>query len=190
MEKRSMSIYIAIGLIGLFIVSFFVKIEPQIIVGLSIVTLLFTIAQMLDSQVRAWNEELQNQVDVHNNVENLNLTYEDIFLTKMAFRYISQPKRQKFMRALATALYCISFVVLFIAFIVPLNISEKIGTSVTILSSALLFVSIWIVDRQQERKAQWNEVQLIAMIIKKVDIHKEAEIDMEGQNGQNENGNH
>ena len=55
-----MSIYIAIGLIGLFIASFLVEIEAQVVVGLSIATLLFTIAQMLDAQVCFWNEDLQN----------------------------------------------------------------------------------------------------------------------------------
>ena len=60
MKNRSMSIYIAIGLIGLFIASFLVEIEAQVVVGLSIATLLFTIAQMLDAQVCFWNEDLQN----------------------------------------------------------------------------------------------------------------------------------
>lgn len=189
MKRRSMSIYIAIGLVGLFIASFFVEIEPQVIVGMSIATLLFTIAQMLDSQVGFWNEDLQNQVDIYNSIGNLNLTPENIFLAKAMFRYMDQPKRQKIMHILASVLYCISFVVLFIVFVVPLNISGRTGTSVTILSSALLFFSIWVVDKQQERKAQWNEVEMIALITKNATVQADSEIIMEAQNGETENGN-
>lgn len=189
MKRRSMSIYITIGLAGVFIASFFVEIEPQVIVGLSIATLLFTLAQMLDSQVSFWNEDLQNQVDICNSIGNFNLTPENIFLTKAMFRYMDQPKRQKIMQILATVLYCISFVILFIVFVVPLNISERTGTSVTILSSALLFFSIWIVDKQQERKAQWNEVEMIALITKNVTVQADSQIIMEAQNGETENGN-
>ena len=87
MKNRSMSIYIAIGLIGLFITSFFIEIEVQIVVGLSIATLLFTIAQMLDAQVNYWNEDLQNQVDIYNNVGDYNLSPENILLAKTMFRY-------------------------------------------------------------------------------------------------------
>lgn len=189
MKRRSMSIYIAIGLVGLFIASFFIGIEPQVIVGLSIATLLFTIAQMLDSQVSFWSEDLQNQVDIYNNIGNFNLTPENLLLTKTMCRYMDQPKRQKFMQILATVLYCISFVILFVVFVVPLNISERIGKSVTILSSALLFLSIWIVDKQQERKAQWNEVEMIALITKNATVQADSEIIMEAQNGETENGN-
>lgn len=39
MKSRNMSIYIALGLIGLFMVSWFVDIEPHVIVGLSMATL-------------------------------------------------------------------------------------------------------------------------------------------------------
>lgn len=93
------------------------------------------------------------------------------------------------MRGLATVLYCVSFVILFIAFVVPLNISEKVGISITILSSTLLFFSIWITDKQQERKSQWDEVQMIALITKNTIVQTEQSVDMEEQNGQAENGN-
>lgn len=189
MKNRSMSIYIAIGLIGLFIASFLVEIEAQVVVGLSIATLLFTIAQMLDAQVCFWNEDLQNQVDIYNNVGNYNLSPENVLLAKTMFRYMDQPKKQKFMKILATVLYCVSFLILFIAFVVPLHISEKVGTSITILSSSLLFFSIWITDKQQERKSQWDEVQMIGMITKNTIVQTAQSVDMEKQNGQAKNGN-
>lgn len=166
MKNRSMSIYIAIGLAALFITSFFVKIEPQIIVGLSIATLLFTIAQLLDSQISFWNEDLQNRMDAYNNIGNFNLSPQNRLFIKIVSKYQNPPKKQKLMRQIASVLYGVAFIVLFLSFVIPINISEKVGTSVTVLSSSLLFFSIWLVDKQQDRKAQWNEVQIAAMLIK------------------------
>ena len=177
MKSRNISIYMAIGLVGLFISSFFIKVEPPIIAGLSIATLLFTIAQILDSQVSFWNEDLQNQVDVYNNIGNFNLSPQNLLLAKIASKYQNPPKKQKIMHKIAGVLYSVAFIVLFLSFVVPINISERIGTSITVLSSSLLFFSIWLVDRQQERKAQWNEVQVVAMLLR--DANTQAEIKKE-----------
>lgn len=181
MKSRSISIYVAVGLVGLFIGSFFVKIEPQVVVGLSIATLCFTIAQILDSQVRFWNEDLQNQVDVFNNVGNFNLSPQNLLFIKIASKYQNPPKKQKIMHQIASILYGVAFIVLFLSFVVHINISEKVGTSVTILSSSLLFFSIWLVDKQQERRAQWDEVQIAAMLIKDSNTKAEIENDMQIQ---------
>lgn len=180
MKNCSMSIYIAIGLAVLFVASLFIEIKAQVTTGLSVAILLFTVAQMLDSQVSFWNEDLQNQVDVYNNVGVFNLSPENIMFAKAMFRYMDQPKKQRIMHVSATVLYGTSFAVLFLSFVLPLDISEQIGTSVTILSSALLFLSICIVDKQHERKAKWNELQMLAMITNS----NKTEIDIEAQNEQ------
>ena len=183
MKSRSMPIYIAIGLLGMFIGSFFVDIAPQVIVGLSVATLLFTIAQLLDSQISFWNEDLQNQVDVFNNIGNFNLSPQNLLFVKIASKYQNPPKKQKIMQRIATALYSIAFMVLFLSFVVKINISEEVGTSVTVLSSSFLFFSIWVVDKQQERKAQWNEIQVAAMLIKDTNTKAEIQTDMEAHDG-------
>lgn len=175
MKSRNMSIYIALGLIGLFIVSWFVDIEPQIIVGLSMSTLFFTMAQMLDSQVNFWNDDFQNQIDVYNNIGEFNLDSKNLLFIKIFSKYQSPPKKQKIMRQLATILYSVAFIILFLAFVVPINIKRKVGTSISILSTSLLFFSIWLVDKQQERKAQWDEVQMAAMLLKDMNHQSEVE---------------
>lgn len=187
MKSRNMSIYIAIGLIGLFFASFFVEIEPKVIVGLSGATLLFTIAQLLDSQISFWNEDLQNQIDVHNNIGTFNLSPQNLLLAKIASKYQNPPIKQKIINWIATVLYGVAFIILFLAFVIPISISERVGTSVTILSSSLLFLSIHIVEKKQERKAQWDEVQVAAMLIKDTNQQTGIEIDMETQDGQAEN---
>lgn len=175
MKSRNMSIYIALGLIGLFIVSWFVDIEPQIIVGLSMATLFFTMAQMLDSQVNFWNDDFQNQIDVYNNIGEFNLDSKNLLFIKIFSKYQNPPKKQKIMRQLATILYSVAFIILFLAFVVPININRKVGTSISILSTSLLFFSIWLVDKQQERKAQWDEVQIAAMLLK--DMNQQSEVE-------------
>ena len=189
MKSRSMPIYIAIGLLGLFVSSFFVDIEPQVIVGLSVAILLFTIAQLLDSQISFWNEDLQNQVDVVNNIGNFNLSPQNLLFIKIASKYQNPPQKQKIVQRIAAVLYSVAFMVLFLSFVVKTNISEEVGTSVTVLSSSLLFFSIWVVDKQQERKAQWNEVQVAAMLIKGTNAKAEIQTDMEAHDEQTENGN-
>lgn len=179
MKKRNVSINIAVGLVVLSIVALYVEIEAKAIVGLSMATLLFTIAQMLDSQVSFWNDDLQNQVDVYNNIGNFNLSPQNLLFIKILSKYQNPPKKQKIMHWLASILYSVAFIILLLAFAAPINISEKVGTSVTILSSSLLFLSIWLMDKQQERKAQWNEVQIAAMLLKDTDVQSEVQIDTE-----------
>lgn len=181
MKSRSMSIYIATGLVGLFIVSLFIEIEPQAIVGLSVATLFFTIAQLLDSQISFWNEDLKNQVDVFNNVGNFNLSPQNLLFVKIASKYQNPPKKQRIMQQIASILFGMAFIVLFLSFVVPINISEKVGTSVTVLSFSLLFFSIWLVDKQEERKAQWSEVQIAAMLIRNSNTQAKIENDIQTQ---------
>lgn len=106
MKSRSMSIYIALGLIGLFIVSWFADIESKVIVGLSVATLFFTIAQMLDSRVSFWNEDLQDQVGAYNNIGAFNLSTKNLLFIKIFSKYQDPPKKQKIMRWLAYAGDC------------------------------------------------------------------------------------
>lgn len=179
MKSRNMSFYITIGFTGLFIASFWFKIEPQKIAGLSITTLFFTIAQTLDSQINFWNEDLQNQVDIYNNVGDFNLSPKNLLLIKFISKYQTPPKKQKIMYKITTIIYGLAFIILFLTFVIPMNISEQVETSITILSSVVLFFSIWLVDKQQERKSQWNEVQMMAMMFKDIDVQAKNETNME-----------
>lgn len=179
MKKRNVAINISVGLVVLSFVALYVEIDTKIIVGLSMATLLFTIAQMLDSQVSFWNDDMQNQVDVYNNIGNFNLSPQNLMFIKILSKYQNPPKKQKLMHWLASILYSVAFIILLLAFVAPINISVKVGTSATILSSSLIFLSIWLVDKQQERKEQWNEVQIAAMLLKETDVQSETEIDME-----------
>lgn len=176
MKKRNVAINISVGLVVLSFAALYVEIEPKTIVGLSMATLLFTIAQMLDSQVSFWNDDLQNQVDVYNNIGNFNLSPQNLLVFKILSKYQNPPKKQKIMHWIASTLYSVAFIILLLGFAAPISISEKVGTNVTILSSSLIFLSIWLVDKQQERKEQWNEVQIAAILLKDADVQSEFEM--------------
>ncbi len=77
--------------------------------------------------------------------------------------------------------------VLFVAFAIPIKIPSQLNTAVSILSTALLFLSIWFVDKQQQRKEQWNEVLMLSLICKNANQNP-VQVE-EQQNGQAENGN-
>lgn len=116
-------------------------------------------------------------MDVYNNIGNFNLSPQNLLFFKILSKYQNPPKKQKIMHWLASILYSVAFIILLLSFVAPINISEKVETSVTILSSSLIFLSIWLIDKQQVRKEQWNEVQIAAILLKDTDVQSEVEID-------------
>ena len=55
---------------------------------------------------------------------------------------------------------------LFVGLTVPIPIlyNEKISDIATVLSFGFLFLSMWQVEKNAERKAQWEDIQLMATI--------------------------
>ena len=82
---------------------------------------------------------------------------------------------------------CVAFIVLFVGFAIPIQIPSQLSAAVSILSTALLFLSIWFVDKQQQRKEQWNEVLMLSLIGKNANQNP-IQVE-EAENGQTENGN-
>lgn len=175
MKNISMPFYIAVGLSGVAIISFFVQINTKIVAGLSLATLFFTIAQMIDSQINFWNEDMQKQYEVFTKLCNIDCRPESSVLANFFIKYMEPSKKQKVLKILSQIFYCVAFIVLFTGLIFPYNIDSKIESGITILSTALLFFSIWIVDKQHKRKEQWDEVMMAAMMNKAVNEDNENE---------------
>lgn len=76
MRKNNIALYIAIGLTGLSIISVWVCINQQIASSLSLATLLFTIAQTIESKANYMDEDMQNAMDIANRVGNFNFNDE------------------------------------------------------------------------------------------------------------------
>ena len=167
MNSRKMPLYIAVGLIGLCIASFFVEIQQQILTGLSIATLLFTVAQVVDSQIAFWNEDLENETDRYNDKEGDPFDAETLLLIKTMLKCRKPPKKQTILTTIVIMMYSAAFVAFFVSFVVPFNFPNQIGNSVSIFSIALLFLSIWLTDKNQEYKKQWKEVLIVSQLFRK-----------------------
>lgn len=177
----------AMGLTGLTFFSFFVCINQQITASLSIATLLFTIAQTMESRTKYMDEDTQNAMDIANRVGNLNFNDEMMVFLKAWMKYDTSNVKKKWMERVVITINCVAFMVLFVGFAIPIQIPSQLNTAVSILSTALLFLSIWFVDKQQQRKEQWNEVLMLSLIGK--NANKNPVQVEEKQNGQTENGN-
>ena len=187
MRKNNLALYIAIGLIGLAIISLGTCINQQITASLSIATLLFTIAQTIESKENYMDEDMQNAVDVANKVGNFNYNDEMMMFFKTWMKYDTSNTKKKWMERTVIVINCVAFIVLFVGFAIPIQIPSQLSTAVSILSTALLFLSIWFVDKQQKRKEQWNEVLMLSLIGKNANQNP-IQVE-EAENGQAENGN-
>lgn len=187
MRKNNIALYIAIGLAGLSIISFWFSINQQTATSLSIATLLFTIAQTIESKANYMDEDMQSAVDVANRVGNFNFDDEMMVLFKTWMKYDTSNVKKKWMERVVIVINCAAFIVLFVGFAIPIQIPSQLSTAVSILSTALLFLSIWFVDKQQQRKEQWNEVLMLSLIGKNANQNP-IQVE-EAENGQAENGN-
>ena len=187
MKRNNMALYMAVGLTGLTIFSFWFCINQQITTSLSIATLLFTIAQTIESRANYMDEDMQNAMDIVNRVGNFNFNDEMMVFFKTQMKYDTSNVKKKWMERVVIAINCLAFMVLFVAFAIPIQIPSQLNTAVSILSTALLFLSIWFVDKQQQRKEQWNEVLMLSLICKNANQNP-VQVE-EQQNGQAENGN-
>lgn len=136
---------------------------------LSIATLLFTITQTIESKANYMYEDMQNAVDIANKIGNFNFNDEMMVFFKTWMKYDTSNVEKKWMERVVITINCVAFMVLFAGFAIPMQISDQLSTAVSILSTALLFFSIWFVDKQQQRKEQWNEILMLFLISKNVD---------------------
>lgn len=61
---------------------------------------------------------------------------------------------------------CMAFAVLFVGLTILITFlyNEKISDIETVLSFGFLLLSMWQVEKNTERKTQWEDIQLMAMI--------------------------
>lgn len=187
MKNISMPFYIAVGLSGVAAISIFIPINSKILVGLSLATLLFTVAQMIDSQINFWNEDTMKLYEVFTKLYNFNLKPENSILAKLFIKYREPSKKEKLFKTISPILYCMAFIALFVGLVFPFHIQNRIESAIVIFSTALLFFSIWIVDKGKKRQEQWDEVMMAVIMNKGDEGDKEVESKLEDDtNGQAE----
>lgn len=90
-----MALYMAVGLTGLTVFSFWFCINQQITTSLSIATLLFTIAQTIESRANYMDEDMQNAMDIVNRVGNFNFNDEMMVFFKTKMKYDTSNVKKK-----------------------------------------------------------------------------------------------
>ena len=111
MRKNNLALYIAIGLAGLAVISLRTCINQQITTSLSIATLLFTIAQTVESKENYMDEDMQNAVDVANKVGNFNYNDEMMMFFKTWMKYDASNTKKKWMERTVIVINCVAFIV-------------------------------------------------------------------------------
>ncbi len=126
-------------------------------------------------------------MDIANRVGNFNFNDEMMVFFKAWMKYDTSNGKKKWMERIVVLINCIAFSVLFVGFAIPLKMPDQLSTVVSILSTALLFLSIWFVDKQQQRKEQWNEILMLSLIGKNTNQNTVSVEEI--PSGQTENGN-
>ena len=82
MKRNDIALHIAIGLAVLAIISLFMQIGQGIAVGISAATLLFTIAQTIESRLSYLNDDTETAVDVADKAGLMNMSAENVMMFK------------------------------------------------------------------------------------------------------------
>ena len=166
MKQNNIALYMAIGLACLSVTSFFVAINQSTIAMLSIATLLFSIAQAIESLLIYSLDNTRNSLEVNNKAGLINISEEMMAVMNLMVVNFNTDKKIKVLKTVSSGIYIIAFAVLFIGFAIPVRISTQIVSAITIVSLAMVFISLWFVDKQQKRKEEWDQVLMMSLMLK------------------------
>lgn len=173
MRKNDIALHISIGLLCLAILSALIPIRQSIVAAISLATLLFTIAQAIDSYLVSSYDNIKESIDVFQQFGNINLSEKEMAFFRVYMKY-DDSNKNKALRWISMGLNSLAFAVLFIGLVVPISLPEKAGATVTIFSAALLFFSLWLLEKQKRCKEQWEELRMLALATQNT-THKETE---------------
>lgn len=146
--------------------SAFFKISEQVLIAFSLSSFFYTLAQSFKNYVDLRNEEIKSQVDTFNSIGGFNMNPSQLLLMKRYAPGIFGSKKEKRVNTVAIVFECIAFAVLLVGLTIPLPLSqyEKISDIAAVLSFGFLFLSMWQAEKYSERKSQWEDIQLMAMV--------------------------
>lgn len=142
------------------------RISDQALIAISISSFVYTIAQTFRNSVDLKNEEHKQKLDTFNSIGSISLNQSQLMMLKRYAPWFFSTKNEKRVHRAATIFECIAFAILFVGLTVPIPIlyNEKFSDIATVLSFGFLFLSMWQVEKNAERKTQWEDIQLMAMI--------------------------
>ena len=166
MKKNSVTLCLATGFFALAVVQLFFKISEQVLIAFSLSSFFYTLAQSFKNCVDLRNEEIKSQVDTFNSIGGFNMNPSQLLLMKRYAPGIFGSKKEKRANTVAIVFECIAFAVLLVGLTIPLPLSqyEKISDIAAVLSFGFLFLSMWQAEKYSERKSQWEDIQLMAMV--------------------------
>lgn len=178
MKRNDIALYVCIGLIALAAASFLFNIKSSIIASISIATLVFTFAQTIEAFISYREENLRRSLEVNNKTKVISLTETQMMLMDVFIKYMNPDKKQRTAKVIATVLYIIAFVILFLGFVVPVTIDERICSAVTILSAAMIFFSMWLAELNIRKAEQWNEILKLNLMQPDIEAEQNSDVQM------------
>ena len=166
MKKNNVMLFLAVGFIGLCVISFFWEVNSRIIAGLGLFTFLLAISQAIDSQLDFADALLEEQVDVFNETLDSKCDEKTIAFLKNYGNYFTDDRKPKVWNIASNIIKGAAYIILFASFVVPFDFPPKINNAVSIASCALIFLSMWLVDCQQFTKGQWKQFKLFLLLFK------------------------
>lgn len=166
MKKNNITLCLAVGFFALAASLMVFKMSKQSLIAISISSFIYTLAQTIRNNVDLKNEEHKLQLDAFNSIGSLNLNQSQLMIIKRYAPWFFSTKNEKRIHLTATVLECIAFAVLFVGLTIPIPFlfNEAISDIATVLSFGFLFLSMWQVDKNAERKMQWEDIQLMAIL--------------------------
>ena len=166
MKKNNITLCLAVGFFALAASLIVFKMSKQALIAISISSFIYTLAQTIRNNVDLKNEEHKLQLDAFNSIGSLNLNQSQLMMLKRYAPWFFSTKNEKRIHSAATVFECMAFAVLFVGLTIPIPFlyNETISDIATVLSFGFLFLSMWQVEKNAERKTQWEDIQLMAML--------------------------
>ena len=167
MRHNRIPLYLFVSFLLLSLVTFSLDVSKQTVVVVSVSALIYTIAQTLQNYLNLFDDDIKAQIDTYNTTLKAGLDTPTLIFMKRYAHWLCSPKKVKVVNAIIAALECIAITVLVLGLIIPIPIleNEKISTFASIFSFALLFLSIYFVEKYSERKSLWEELQLFSVAL-------------------------
>ena len=164
MKRNDTALYIFVGLLALGVFSFFFKVKSSVIASISIAMLLFSIAQVIEAVISYDEENKKLSLESYKTINGIELTDGQLLFMKSFISNFDPNKKKCALKLISTILHCVAFAILFIGFVAPLDISDSISAAITIISAAMIFLSMWLTERNIRKAGLWEEVQKLSLL--------------------------
>lgn len=141
MKRNDVAFYLFVGLIILGIASLIWEIQATVITSISLATLLFSIAQSIESAIHFKEENLKNALEVNSKIQLIRCSESEMLSMKSIIQNFNPDNKDKWLRICVAALNCLAFAVFFLGFVIPIKIDSSINAAITIFSVAMIFLS-------------------------------------------------